>query len=143
MDPLALGLAGLAAALAVALALSRVALSKAARRADAAEAELAALKTGPRQVEQRIERFELLWFPALSVREEPPHVLSVTAGLPYCRACVAPLKLQAQGDWACLECGARHPGSLADTMVMDAVGQQALKEFLQRHKGYRLAPKPL
>ncbi len=70
-------------------------------------------------------------------------MLSVTAGLPYCRACAVPLKLQEKGAWACLECGSRHPGSLANTMVMDTVGQQAVKEFLQRHKGYRLAPKAL
>lgn len=108
-----------------------------------AEKELHALKSAPRVVEQRLERFGLLWFPALSLQDASSYIVSATAGLPHCRACVSPLKLQAGAEeaWVCLDCGARHPASVADTMVMDSVLQQAVKEFQQRHKGYRLAPK--
>lgn len=107
------------------------------------EKELRALKSAPRVVEQRLERFDLLWFASLTVQDNPSYIISATAGLPHCRSCVSPLKLQsgAEEAWVCLDCGARHPASVADTMVMDSVLQQAIKEFQQRHKGYRLAPK--
>lgn len=119
------------------------ALRAVALRLAEAEKELRALKSAPRVVEQRLERFDLLWFPALTVQDSSSYIMSATAGLPHCRACVSPLKLQAGAEeaWVCLDCGARHPASVADTMVMDSVSQQAVKEFQQRHKGYRLAPK--
>lgn len=130
-------------ALAVALARNRLSLLKLAVRLAEAQKELQAVKSAPWSVEQRIERFDLLWFPSLTIQKDPPYILSVAAGLPHCRACVAPLKLQEGGEepWVCLDCGARHPASLADTMVIDSIIERAIKEFLQRNKGYRLAPK--
>jgi ribosomal protein L37AE/L43A len=111
-------------------------------RLEAAEKRLRELQPSSWMVEHRIRRFDLLWFPALTLQKDPPYITSVAVGLPFCPSCVVALKLRKEGEesWVCLDCLKRYPASLADTMVLDAVAKQAVDEFLQRHKNYRLAP---
>lgn len=88
--------------------------------------------------ELRINKFSLLWFPQLTLEE--PYIKEVLVGLPHCPKCVVALKLQAgpPESWVCLNCQARHAGSVADLQVTDQVREQAVAEFLQRNKGWRL-----
>lgn len=106
----------------------------------ALDEELRALKSRPERQEFRIERFDLLWYPAVTFSPGSQEIVAVSPGVPHCRACVAPLALNS-GQWACAQCGARHPESLGDLMVIDSVTQQALKHFEERHKGFRLSLK--
>lgn len=92
----------------------------------------------PKPTELRINKFSLLWFPQLTLQE--PYIKEVVVGLPHCPQCVVPLKLQAGPPeaWVCLDCQGRHAGSVADLQVMEQVKEQAVAEFLQRHKGWRV-----
>lgn len=106
---------------------------------EALRAEVKALKDRPEVLEHRLERFSLLWFPRVSVRGD--FIEEVKVGLPHCPDCVAPLKMQGPPEeWVCLDCQKRFPGTVADTLVMDSIAQQAVKELSQRRKGLR--PKP-
>lgn len=95
-------------------------------------------KFAPRDWECRIERFDVLWFCALRVSPASREVVSCIAGVPHCKTCVVPLKLE-RDDWVCPQCATRRPESVGDVLVMDAVARQAADNFLQKHKDYRLA----
>ena len=106
------------------------------------ERELNSLKTAPKKIEYRIERYELLWFPVVTASPQSQEVLSVVCGLPHCRSCLRPLTVSREtGDWLCAECQQRYPASLSDTMVTDGIEKDAVKYFLDRNKSYRIAPK--
>lgn len=96
----------------------------------------------PRTVESRRERFGLLWFPLLTVRDDEKLIVSVVAGLPHCARCVRALTVSPgpPEEWSCAGCGERRPASTADLQVTDSVIADALAEFSARHPGYRAAP---
>jgi hypothetical protein len=134
--------AAFAAALGTALLLKR--------KLETARAELAAERAReaapplPRSVEDRRERFSLLWFPTLTVKDDEKLVVSAAAGVPHCLRCVQPLRV-AQGvagapeEWACPRCGDRRPSSIADLAVTDSIVAESVAEFLARHDGWRAA----
>jgi hypothetical protein len=135
-----------AAVAAAAFALALVAALVLKNKLDAARAELAAeraRKAGPstRAVEDRRERFSLLWFPALTVKDDDRLVVSAAAGVPHCAKCVQPLRVAsgAAEEWACPRCGDRRPASIADLSVTDSVVGESVAEFLARHDGWRAA----
>ena len=128
--------AGLALAVAVYFA-GRAAKSSAEARLAQAEAELKALKSRSEKQEYRLERFDLVWFPTVSFSPSEKTVLNAAPGLPHCRKCLLPLS-QDRGEWACRQCAARFPDSLADLAVTDQITKQALQWFLERHPGYRV-----
>ena len=138
-------LTGGLAVLAVAGATSAAAL---AAKLKAARAELEAGKrrspppAPPRAVESRRERFGLLWFPTLTVKDEEKLVVAAAAGLPHCARCVRALTLSSgpPEEWACGGCPERRPGTTADIQVTDAIVAETLEEFLARHSGWRSAP---
>jgi hypothetical protein len=118
------------------------------RRLAAARAELAAERArsspppAPRVVESRRERFSLLWFPTLTVKDDEKLIVGAAAGLPHCLRCVRPLKVAAGAagapeEWACAVCGERRPASIADIAVTDSVVAETLAEYLSRHEGWR------
>ena len=141
MDPLIAGLGGAA----VAAALAAVVLGLKLR---SARAELDELKSRPpappppRLVECRREAFGLLWFPTLTVDDASRTVTAAAAGLPHCAKCVKALALSSAvpEEWTCEGCGEKRPGTAADFAVVDGVLRDSLREFLQRHAGYRTAP---
>ncbi len=112
---------------------------KSALRAAVLEEELRLLKSQPKEWELRVDRFDLLWFPLL--KTDGQKVVSLSVGVPHCRTCVQPLSLSDKQGWKCAGCGAFHPESLADLMVTDSVGGEALKQFLLKHSDYRGALK--
>ncbi|MFA5140630.1 MAG: hypothetical protein WC728_15485 [Elusimicrobiota bacterium] len=113
---------------------SKSALEAARAGAAKLEAQLAAQRSAPMEREYRVELFDLLWFPLVKADPAGKSVLEVQAGLPHCRACVAPLKsAQGSSEWACPKCGARRPNSVADLAVIDDVKKAALALFRQRH----------
>lgn len=116
----------------------RMAKCRAEENFESIRAELQALRSRPRNHEFRVERFELLWFPNVSVSDQERVILGVSAGVPHCRPCLLPLSLD-RGQWACRQCAARHPESLGDLMVIDSISKQALAWFQERHPGYRIA----
>lgn len=138
----AVAAAAFAAALGTALMLKR--------KLDAARAELTAeraRKSEPpptRVVEDRRERFSLIWFSTLTVKDDEKLVVSASAGTPHCARCIQPLRL-AQGvagapeEWACPRCGDRRPSSIVDLTVTDSVAAEAAAEYLARHDGWRAA----
>jgi len=136
---LALPVLAVAAALTAAVLLSKL---KAARAELAELRGRAAAPPPPRTFESRRESFGLLWFPALTVDDTTRQVTAAVAGLPHCARCVKALSLAsaAPEEWACEGCGEKRPGSVADIQVLDSVVGDALREFLQRHAGYRVAP---
>jgi hypothetical protein len=146
MEPMTLAAAVLAAAFAAAAAAAFVLRGKLA----AARAELAAergrvVEPPPRVVESRRERYAVLWFPTLTVKDADKVVVSGAAGAPHCARCVRPLRLAASSagapeDWTCAGCGERRPASIADIMVTDSVVSDTLQEFLGRHDGWRALP---
>jgi ribosomal protein L37AE/L43A len=76
------------------------------------------------------------WFPVVTASRQNRKVSSVKAGVPHCPQCAVPLIL-VRGEWNCTDCGAKRPESLADLMVVDSIVKEALKQFLQRRRGYR------
>ena len=146
MELMTLAAAVLAAAFAAALGTAL----RLRRGLEAARAELAAERArsnpppAPRVVESRRERFSLLWFPTLTVKDDERLVLSGVAGVPHCSGCVQPLRV-AQGapgapeEWACPRCGDRRPASIADLSVTDSIVAESVAEFLARHDGWRAA----
>lgn len=136
-SPACAALAALAAGLLVwALALRR---ARASARADSAarERELAELKARPLEVEYRIERFDVLWYPVVTADPAARRVLKTLAGSPHCARCSVRLKSTgAERGWACPECGFHVAAALADLQVTDTVAQEALRYFLQRRKDY-------
>jgi len=120
------------------------------RQLEAARAELAAERAAKsaapptRVVEDRRERFSLIWFPALTVKDDEKLVVSAAAGVPHCARCVQPLRVAAGAagaaeEWACPRCGDRRPESIADLTVTDSVAAEAVAEYLARHDGWRAA----
>ena len=119
------------------------------RKLETARADLAAARNRPpepppppRVIESRRERYGLLWFPTLTVKDKEKLVVSAAAGVPNCARCVRPLKLAASAaeaaeEWACGSCDERRPASTADMLVTDSVVADTLKEFLARHDGWR------
>src|SRR6185312_4602392 len=115
---------------------------------ETARAELAAerarkeTKPPTRSIEDRRERFSLLWFPTLTVKDDERLVVNAAAGVPHCMKCVQPLRVAtgsagAPEEWACPRCGDRRPSSIADLSVTDSVAGEAVSEFLARHDGWR------
>lgn len=115
------------------------------RRAGALAAQLresqalaASFKTAPQTFEYRVERFELIWYPLLTVSPAERAITAAAAGLPHCRNCAVAFKSEGK-DWACPKCNDRRPETVADTMVVDSVIKEAVKFFLDRHPDYRSA----
>jgi len=143
---MALAAAVLAAAFAAALGTALLLRKKLDRASAEFAAERARREDKPstRVVEDRRERFSLLWFSALTVKDDERLVVSVSAGVPHCLRCIQPLRL-AQGtagaseEWACPRCGDRRPASIVDLSVTDSVAAEAVTEFLARHDGWRAA----
>ncbi|MBI3552994.1 MAG: hypothetical protein HY077_10805 [Elusimicrobia bacterium] len=134
-----LELAGLAAAavILVLLVFEKFRNLSLSARLAAAENELKMLKSSPETAELRVERYELLWFPAVVFSSTQKTLEKVSAGLPHCRQCVIALKLDGQ-EWVCPQCRARRPESVADVMITDSVEKEATKQFLERHREYRV-----
>lgn len=140
-------LAAAVAAAAFAAAIGTALLLK--RKLDAALAELAAeraRKADPptRAVEDRRERFSLIWFPTLTVKDDERLVVGAAAGVPHCARCVQPLRVApgvagAPEEWACPRCGDRRPASIADLAVTDSVAAESVAEWIARHDGWRAA----
>ncbi len=140
MNPQALLGAAAAAGVVIGFILGR-ALSGAGaakKRAAELEAKLGDLESAPKQWEARIERYELLWFPTLTLDAKRRVATALAVGLPHCRSCVKPLSLN-KGQWSCAECGHSSPESIADLMITDQIGKDAVKQFLQRNPGYTTA----
>lgn len=108
------------------------------KRASDLEKKLSELENAPEKWETRIDRYELLWFPAVVADRKQRAVTSVAPGIPHCRSCIEPLSLN-KGEWVCAKCGHRSPESIADLMITDQIGKEAVKQFLQRHPGYQTA----
>ena len=134
--------AAFAAALGTALVLKR--------KLDAARAELAAERARKseapptRVVEDRRERFSLIWFPSLTDKDDERHEQTTTAETPHSARSVQPLRLAhgvagAPEEWACPRCGDRRPSSIVDLAVTDSVAAESAAEFLARHDGWRAA----
>ena len=133
-------LAAAVAAAAFAAALGTALLLK--KKLDTARAELEAeraRKSAPatRVVEDRRERFSLIWFPSLTVKDDERLVVSAAAGVPHCARCVQPLRLAQGEEWACPRCGDRRPASIVDLSVTDSVAGEAVVEYLARHDSWR------
>lgn len=115
----------------------RVGRHQAQERLDALKLELKSVLSRAEKHEYRIERFELLWFPTVTASAQTKEILAVAPGMPHCKACAIPLGFD-RDLWTCRQCGAQHPTTLADLMVTDTIGKQALKFFQERHPGYRI-----
>ena len=146
--PLKLCLAGLSAAFAFAVyQWRRVMLLRAEKgilgeRLAKIEKELQDMKAGPLRIECRVERFELIWYPVITASKASNEILSVVPGVPHCTHCVVPLTAAGNsGEWSCPLCRAKHPASISDIMALDVVSKEAMRYFLERHKGYRLPAK--
>ena len=118
----------------------RIARCQAQDNYESARGELQALRGRPEIHEFRLERFDLVWFPEISISSHDRMILGVTPGVPHCRGCLIPLSLQS-GNWTCRQCSGKYPESLADLSVLDSISKQALTWFQQRHPGFRTAPK--
>jgi hypothetical protein len=142
VNPLLAGAAGAGAVIGLlaGLVLSGRARRKAQTERDEALGELQALRSKPGKQEFRLERFELLWFPVVTFSEKDRSILSAAPGVPHCRACLIPLALNHE-SWDCRQCGGRHAASLADTAVTDAIVNEALRFFSERHPGYSIPRK--
>lgn len=105
-----------------------------------AEKALRELRERPETAEFRIERFDLLWFPVVTASVQEMMITAVNPGVPHCGKCAVPLGIDGK-EWACARCGARHPETLSDTMVLDTISQLAVKYFQERRPGYRVAIK--
>jgi len=116
----------------------RLARGAAESRAATLDGELKALRSRPEKHEFRVERFELLWFPTVTVSPREKTIQAVAPGVPHCKACLLPLALE-KDQWRCRQCSALHPESLGDVQVTDSISSQALQWFQQRHPGYRVA----
>ncbi|MBI4349544.1 MAG: hypothetical protein HY553_22100 [Elusimicrobia bacterium] len=130
------GIAGLSAVAAAAYAF---AYSRACRRAAQLEVESARLREEPKTNEYRLERFDLVWYPAVTYAERDKLVVKAASGVPHCKACVAPLSSSGKG-WKCPGCQTMRPETIADTAATDSVMKEALRFFLQRRADYRVAP---
>ncbi len=87
--------------------------------------------------EYRLERFDVLWYPTVTVDPDAQQITGVSPGLPHCKKCRAALSAQ-NGGWACSKCGDRRPDSLADTVITDTVTREALSYFQERNPSYKL-----
>ena len=113
---------------------------RAERALEVARSELKALRSKAEIQEYRLERYDLVWYPAITYSPPDLAILSAAPGVPHCRACIVPLVLE-RGEWLCRQCAAKHPESLADLTVTDSIVNQALKWFQERHPGYRIPRK--
>lgn len=134
--PAAAAVVGLLLGLMLGKALSGAGRHK--KRAEELSAKLTELEGRPEQWEARIDRYELLWFPAVTADPRRRVVTAVKPGVPHCRKCVAALSLD-RGQWTCAGCGQTSPESIADLMIVDQIGKEAVTQFLQRHPGYTSA----
>lgn len=108
----------------------------------ALEKQLRELKEQPERAEFRIERFDLIWYPTVTASIQTMEVTNVAVGVPHCGKCAVPLGLD-KNEWVCARCNARHPESIADSMVTDTVSKQAIQYFKERRPGYKVAVKGL
>lgn len=115
-----------------AVAATAKAKARAARLART-EAELAELKTAPRDQEYRMERYDVLWFPVVTYKPLEKALTAVQAGSPHCPKCVKPLKAGPGENWQCPGCGIQRPSSVVDVVVTDQIAGQAALWFLERH----------
>ena len=102
---------------------------------------LDALQRAPvvQEREYRVERFDVLWYPVVSFSPASKTVSGARAGLPHCKSCVLPLGSGgSDGGWVCPRCKTAYPASLADLAVVDTVGREALRYFLERDKDYKV-----
>lgn len=129
------------AALAVALLAAVAVLAARLKSARAQLAEVQARVSSPRMVESRRERYGLLWFPTLTLREPERLIVSAAAGVPHCARCLKALThtFGVNQEWTCGGCGERRPGSTVDLMVTDSVIAETVHEFIARNPGYRAA----
>lgn len=97
----------------------------------------AAAGVGGESWETRIERLDVLWYPSIQFSSSSKKVLKTVPGVPHCKECVVPLVLKEGTGWSCPMCGNHFSESLVDVSILDVVGKQALKYFLERHKDFR------
>jgi hypothetical protein len=109
---------------------------KLAARVQTLEAAVALLEGGPKSAEFRVDRYDLLWYPKVEFSEKDKTFGKIAAGIPHCKKCVLPLKLDGK-EWVCSGCSQRRPESVADIMVMDSITKEATAFFLERHKDFR------
>ena len=69
----------------------RLARAAAQRRLLTVKDELDSLKSRPDKHEYRLERYELLWYPTVTVSPQEKTILSAAPGLPHCRHLPAPV----------------------------------------------------
>lgn len=100
------------------------------------EGQKQAVANGTKESEYRIERYDVLWFPAVVSSPTQKKVVQVKTGVPHCMACVLPLTMKGDSSWSCAKCAKRFQSSLIDVMVTDSINSQAVKYFLDRNKGY-------
>lgn len=124
---------------AVAAASFAVACSRAHQRGRELEGELATLRETPKTNEYRLERFDLVWYPAVTYAEKDKLVTKASPGVPHCKTCVVPLA-SSGGGWKCPGCRTVRPDSIADTAATDSVVKEAMRFFLQRRADFRHAP---
>lgn len=103
------------------------------RQIERLAAALAAAELAARRREFRLDRFELIWYPNVTVSADGSRVEGVAPGLPHCRKCLLPLKIEGE-EWVCGGCHARHPGSLADQMATESIRREAVKLWEERRK---------
>ncbi len=87
--------------------------------------------------ETRIERLEVLWYPVIHFSAAAKRVVKTVPGVPHCKACVLPLTLKDGKGWVCPRCDNHFAESLVDVSILDMIGKQALRYFLERHKEYQ------
>lgn len=138
--PVGYAAAGLAAAAAV-LFVAVLSAGRRSRRLGAElarlRAELEGLRNAPRDWECQIERFDVAWFPILTLLPAAREISRVTVGLPHCRSCGLPLSQAMDGGaWRCSACDFKSAADLAQVSVLDTVSQHALRMFRSRHPEY-------
>lgn len=116
--------------------LARRRVVAAERRAESLAAELRDIKERPDRWEARIERHDLLWFPVLTADPGRREVTEVAPGVPHCKSCVRPMAIE-KTEWVCGQCGQRRPETVADLVIIDGVGRDAVKQYLERHPEWR------
>ncbi|MEE8425435.1 MAG: hypothetical protein V3S11_06380 [Elusimicrobiota bacterium] len=104
--------------------------------------EMTALKSAPKRHEYRLEQYDILWYPVLTLNEAQKKILKATAGFPYCKDCGERIKEMDGGvQWGCPKCDFRCAASVTDVVVMDSVNAKVVKFYQQRHPGFELAEK--
>lgn len=116
--------------------LARSRAAKAERRAEGLAAELKDLQDRPVSWEARLDRHDLLWFPTVTGDPKERKVTAVAPGVPHCKPCVKAMAIQGK-EWVCAGCGQRRPEGVADLMIIDAVGKDAVRQFVERRPGWR------